>query len=382
MRKSPLGYISIIGLLLLLMSLSAAKAEKVKSVAITIFAPIWEQLDRTTSFLHSAPLHAVGGDEKSPGEQVRRLELDNQLLKMQLRNLQEQLLHEIELQVALAKGGAWNSEIKEGMQKHAVDTEKLLSMHLTSVPAHVISRSPSSWNSSLWIDVGEEDNERLGRRVIAKNSPVLSGASVVGVVEYIGEKQSRIRLITDAGLAPSVRNVRGSMQNDLLLGYLDALIGTLEREGDFLMGTEAGKREAYVGVLKRLKGTIGGQGETIYLAKGELQGSSYPLWRKRGDVLKGVGFNCDVADDLGPARDLRTGQPIGQAGVASPMAILKVGDLLVTTGMDGVFPAGLPIAEVTKINILKEGDYMYELEAKPTAGHLEEITQVFVIPPV
>jgi cell shape-determining protein MreC len=49
--------------------------------------------------------------------------------------------------------------------------------------------------------------------------------------------------------------------------------------------------------------------------------------------------------------------------------------------MDGVFPPNLPIAEVTSVKMLKEGDYFYELEAKPVAGHLNELSLLFVIAP-
>ena len=57
-------------------------------------------------------------------------------------------------------------------------------------------------------------------------------------------------------------------------------------------------------------------------------------------------------------------------------------DVLVKTGMDGVFPPGFQVATVTRIELLKEGDYFYELEARPIAGPLEELSLVFVLPPM
>ena len=48
--------------------------------------------------------------------------------------------------------------------------------------------------------------------------------------------------------------------------------------------------------------------QLIYLAKGELYGSSKPLWRTQRHQLKGTGFNYDFADGEGPARDLQTGK--------------------------------------------------------------------------
>ena len=70
------------------------------------------------------------------------------------------------------------------------------------------------------------------------------------------------------------------------------------------------------------------------MAKGELHGSSKPLWRGYSQVLKGIGFNYDYADAYGPARDLRTGKTTAN----SPgISLLRVNDLLMTTGMDGIF---------------------------------------------
>lgn len=40
------------------------------------------------------------------------------------------------------------------------------------------------------------------------------------------------------------------------------------------------------------------------------------------------------------------------------------------------------VAEVTKVHPLKEGDYFYELEALPVAGNFDDLSLVFVIPPV
>jgi cell shape-determining protein MreC len=59
-----------------------------------------------------------------------------------------------------------------------------------------------------------------------------------------------------------------------------------------------------------------------------------------------------------------------------------VGDLLVTTGMDGIFPAGFWVATVTNVGLLREGACAYEIEAKATAGNLDDLTHVTVLPPV
>lgn len=124
---------------------------------------------------------------------------------------------------------------------------------IDALPARVISRAVSNWNSTFWINVGERDNERLGRVVVTKDSPVVVGDALVGVVEFVDTKRSRVRLITDPDLKVAVRALR--------------------------------------------------EGEK--LAKGELHGGAEVLWRARGTQLLGEGFNYDFQDEEGVARELR-----------------------------------------------------------------------------
>ena len=89
--------------------------------------------------------------------------------------------------------------------------------------------------------------------------------------------------------------------------------------------------------------------------------------------LKGVGFNYDFADAEGPARPLRSEE----------LPLLKAGDLLVTTGMDGIFPAGFWVATVSKVDVLREGACAYEIEANAPRRAISTISQcVTVLPPV
>ena len=61
---------------------------------------------------------------------------------------------------------------------------------------------------------------------------------------------------------------------------------------------------------------------------------------------------------------------------------MQNGDLLITTGLDGIFPAGLLVARVSKVHDLEEGAYSYRIEAKPTCLMLSELQVVFVLPPI
>jgi hypothetical protein len=116
--------------------------------------------------------------------------------------------------------------------------------------AEVVYREAANWNATVWINLGEKE--------VAVNSPVLKGENLIGLVEYVGKHRSRVRLLTDSSLIPSVR---------------------VARDGE-------------------------------YLAKGELYGSSSALWRGRSEILMGIGFNYDFEDEEGPARELRSGRPL------------------------------------------------------------------------
>lgn len=210
-------------------------------------------------------------------------------------------------------------------------TQNIPSAHIPSsdfITAQVILRTPATWNSSLWVNAGTATNDALKKTIVAKNSPVLSGNNVIGVIDYVSPHQSRVRLITDSALTPSVRALRS------------------------------------------------GPKDPLYLAKGELHGSGSPLWRSNAKMLTGIGFNYDFGDEYSPARDLRTGKTSPNS---SAVPLLKVGDILVTSGLDGVFPPNLPVAKITKIHPLQEGDFSYSLEAIPTAANLDTLTTVFIL---
>ncbi len=331
-RKSPRALLILFAAILLAMSLSKNAGEKIRGCTAACLAPGWESLHTAIGYLKSPFSGVAEASSDHPtqfaakltvNEEISRLQLENQLLSVELQNLSEQLKY----QSAIARRSP-NAPLPPA-----------------SIPARVIFRAPSTWNSSLWLNVGTADNQGLDGICIAKNSPVVLGTSIVGVVDYVGLHQCRVRLITDPGLKPSVRAQRSTTAQ----------------------GVSASPEHGP---------------ETWLLAKGELHGSGQPLWRTHGQLLKGIGFNYDYADEEGPARDLRTGKPLERHSKATAMPILKVKDLLVTTGMDGVFPKGLCVAEVTKVHLLKEGDYYYELEAKPTAGNLDELSMVFILPPL
>lgn len=314
---------------LVLLSLPTFFTQGARGFAVASFSPLWKELVDVKVILQSVERYQAEDDVLSTKDQeIQRLLLENQLLGNEIERLKEIVEEEHQLYQQFNDEPVLKDVSKKIVSKHQKEILDLFELELSHIPAKVIYRPLNTWNSSLWIDKGEADNRKLGRIVISKNSPVVIGTSVVGVVEEVNENQSRITLITDARLNPSVRVKRGKW----------------------------------------------------LLAKGELSGESQPKFRSHQSRLKGVGFNCDFDDPDSPARDLRTGKPLDSHSKYPTMPLVQLEDLLVTTGMDGVFPPGLKIGRVKHIDPLKEGDFTYNLEAESSAGDLNELTIVFVLP--
>lgn len=383
-RISYWPYIFLLLFYLCIFNAPKVATDRLRSVAVCSFSPLWQALfaiKRQCVYLMTLPCAA---SEKTPSinaEQVDRLQQENALLHAQLDKVREWLLLDDRVQEQyerLQQLGKIQDVRGEFFKRRYQELSERLELHLQSIAASVVFREPSTWSSALWIDVGEKQNKIVGKKIISKNSPVLLGTSIVGVVEYVGENRSRIRLITDQKLAPSVRVLRGQEQDRFLIERVDALALALERREDLFVSREMSS--GVLSMLSQLRARLQVECQDLYLAKGEIFGSSSPLWRSRSPILKGVGFNYDFADEEGPARDLRTGEPYGSEWKKEPIALLRPGDILVTTGLDGVFPAGYRVAMVVKVQLLKEGASSYEIEAVATAGNLDDISHVTVLP--
>lgn len=313
--------------------------------------------------------------KKGENSEISRLEGENYLLRIEIGKLRTLLEQQAKLQLIGEELKRCDSFCRRYEEMHYL--QGLLSQ---VIPARVIYRDPGSFSSSMWVGVGEETNRLLDCSIIQKNSPVIVGSSVVGAIDYVGKKQSRVRLITDMALKPAVRAVRGHPQNIALIEAIDPILRHLNARKDLPLSFEA--RNKLIKDLDTLKANINRDLEGWYLAKGILQGAGTPMWRSVNHTLRGIGFNYDFGDVEGPARELISGKPVDGNPSYPAMPIIQENDLLVTTGMDGIFPPGLRVAEVTKIYPLREGAYTYEIEASPVAGNLESLQTVFIIPSI
>jgi len=64
----------------------------------------------------------------------------------------------------------------------------------------------------------------------------------------------------------------------------------------------------------------------------------------------------------------------------SGVVLIQEGDLLVTTGMDSLFPPNLPVAFVSKVKLLKEGDASFSIEAKLHATSIDDFSSCTILP--
>lgn len=216
-----------------------------------------------------------------------------------------------------------SAEWQAVLHRRAEGLRKRLERRKVALQGKVVLREPAFWSSLLWIDLGESDNEKMALRIVAEGSPVVLGDSVVGVIDLVQRCRSRVRLIIDPSLVVAVRATRSSLE-----------------------------------------------GIPQLFAKGILRGSSSLSCRTLTSLLQGEGFQYDVADQEGPARPLRDA------------TLLQEGDLLVTSGLDGVFPEGLRVASITRIDPLPPGGYSYRLEARAIIDPREELRYLTVLPPL
>lgn len=314
---------------------------------------------------------------KKGKDKTEALEVENLLLKKQNETLRRRLFSEdrVDYQFKKVKELIALDEKKplEFFKRRKQAAEELLNLELFSVQAEVIRRDVGEWNSTLWINVGNAINDKLKQTIVSVGSPVLKGPYLIGVIEQVERNKSRVRLLTDGSLVPSVRVARG--------GTNDREFGGLVKQV-YSQAVIRGEGKETLLSLTNLLQTLQEEKEEYFFAKGELVGSASPFCRINSETLKGLGFNYDFGDQESAPLELRSGKEIEKLSDRSYTSLIEVGDLLITTGMDGTFPRDLPVAHVTYVVPLKEGSPSYEIEAKLCAGNLETLLDVSVLPPL
>ena len=371
-RKAVAPFVYFGLFLCTVLSLSDAFVHKVRFFAVSSLAPSSSSLAKVKDMLVKET-----HDDQSPLNP--NLVRENQALKEQIHHLREWIVQEDRIEEQISRIGELGLEKSDLVNRRKQQLSNLLSLQSKACIARVVYRDPSSWSSFIWIDRGSKKALDGQPTLIDKNSPVVVGNTLVGVVEEVGETLSKVRLVTDSNLFPSVRVARGQEQDELFLKQLQGTFNLLQTRSD-LFGSKEDKK-VFLNYMLTLIERLQASDATAYLAKGELKGCSHPLWRVRGQKLKGLGFNYEFSDEMGPARDLRSSEITSDRG-QKKRYLIREGDLLVTTGLDGVFPPGLEVAVVSQVHRLKEGSSSYELEATSLAENTSSLRTVFVLPPL
>lgn len=268
-----------------------------------------------------------------PGTSSKSLVEETQsfLLNEKIRLLEERLL-----------------SIEETKKPPPLFPEILSSYFQSPLMGRVIFRDPAHWGSSCWINIGKHHG-------VKKNSPVVCGKVVVGLVDFVGETQSRVRLITDVGIKPSVMAVRGEIQT----WVVKDLLRTLEKNVNNLPPSAftASDKQQALECLQAVERALSLSKQNDFALRGIVCGRGDPIWKPEASILNGSDFGFV---------DGKT---------------IEVGDVLVTTGLDGVFPPGLLVATVSEVLPKSEGACSLKIKALSLAPDCS-IVDFLVLPPM
>lgn len=264
---------------------------------------------------------------------------------------------------------SWAEEREEELHTAETEAGAVLERKYPFCVANVIFQSNTPWSNTVWIDVGRKSSGLSFP--IQKNCPVVVRDSLVGIVDFVGKESSRVRLLSDPSVHPGVRVVRDTGQMRHLIASAHDIQQAVSLNSTLLPKPELAS------TLSRLLDCLLQslpKGAEQRLAKGELQGAEYP---SSPSILRGVGFNYDSDDEEGPKRDLRTGQ---RSVDDQKILLIKPGDLLETSGLDGIFPKGLRVANVTTVSPLEEGAISYRILARIDALDFPNFDHLTIIP--
>lgn len=301
--------------------------------------------------------------------------LENQILKSQITYIQEwifaqQKMDDFILEIKKLEKNQGLSLINQDAQKKRL---KILGDYIALFGRYaigtIIFKEPFSSSSFAWLNVGELYNQKIGNNLIQKNSPVVVGDILVGIVEEVFLRHSKIRMVTDPNLVVAVRAIRGKSQSREINRKAYDLLDTLELSQDFNWD----QKETLKSLLAELHTNLEKEGQDRFYAKGEVYGAEFSPFYSYDHTLIGDGFQMQVQSKS--SKFLQT--PDGFKEV-----VIKRGDLLETTGLDGIFPKGLKVAIVTEIAPSKLGRLAYKIKAKSLIEKLQDIQYVQILPPI
>ncbi len=176
------------------------RARSFKSETLAVWLPFQETISWLITFPENT-LNAVR-ELRTLRQEVNRLQLDNQSLRLELSNHKSIESELARLQQVLALKSKFPRKAKI---------------------SRIIARDPSTWNRSFIIDIGAEDG-------VLVDSPAVSEQGIVGRVVEVTAHNARVLMTTDSNSSVSGIDARsrvtgivqGTGLNQLKYGYVEA----------------------------------------------------------------------------------------------------------------------------------------------------------------
>ncbi len=174
-------------------------------------------------------------------------------------------------------------------------------------------------------------------------------------------------------------------ENQRLRALVDSVVRTPQPLRVLIASTVRVSLDPYIGQVQVDKGLMHGvfAGQPVLDADGVI-GQVLHVAAQTSQVL----LITDARHAI-PVKSIRSGVRAIASGRGPPGALdlpflpnhvdIEVGDVLVTSGLDDVFPPNLPVALVTAVNRIGEGEFA-EVQATPS-GHLDRIQEVLLVWP-
>ncbi len=329
--KKWISFGSYLLLLCILSSIPLPLQEKIKNQTSSIVSFLWqgvEKIGRTPWTYLSYLL---------PQKESKEILQELAILKRENHLLQEQiaaLLHPLE------KGAM--------LENSPLNTLKT-PMKNRFVVARVILREPSSWSSTIWINVGEKDNHSFP--IVQKGSPVLIGKAVIGVIDEVEKKRSKVKLISDPSLAISIKTAAYAPA-PWIADKLFSLKQWIQALPSPLLQQE---------LLEQLEAME----KTIF---------SYPSPPSSPEVL---GYTAGSYISIqGSISNLLQGNFFLSSVSSSP----AIPSLILTSGLDGIFPEGLEVGILHSFPSEQKKEYSQPFIAVAAVENLHKLTYVTILP--
>lgn len=204
------------------------------------------------------PANGLSGSVSSVSELLNTYQ-ENQQLKKQVSELAQTKVRD----QTLAKE---NQQLKQQVKLNDSLTD------YTAISAAVITRTPSSWQNQVVINMGSSAG-------VQKNMPVMSGSGLIGRVAEVNKTNSKVELITDNNdsanrFAVQITTKSGTTVNGVLSGYRTAT-------GQITMNNITTKAKIHKGDKVVTSGLGGVTPKGLYVGKvAETGGDDYGLSTK------------------------------------------------------------------------------------------------------